>query len=454
MALSQSNSHVFQSGDLVTSSKLNGVKTVQTDTKANNDNFTGNPGQLTFDTTGGKLRVHDGTTKGGAEVGTGGGSVTTTELADGSVTTAKLANGAVSSAKLNLTSLEVKNAVSGGIATVEVGGADMAFVDIKTPDTDDYDLRLIHQGAGALDSQHRSRTRVESSDSLGFVAGAVPSTSTPGTEHLTIHKDGYIGHGTPAGSPYWLNSHAPSASNGAIANFSNSNPNSSSAIFVRNTSPTGNQGIVQIMARNVSNQETISCDINMNKANDFLQFSFNQGQNNAVRLVDGNNSGTSAVPAQDGCAFTAQADNVMTLGTASNKWANVFATTSTIGTSDVTLKQDIEELSEAEKRVAQSIKGLIKKYRWKDAVEEKGDDARIHIGAIAQEVEEAFKAEGLNADRYGMFCRDTYWVGTEEIGLDGKKQPVTSKVEKEGYTKETRLSLRYEELLAFVISAL
>ena len=167
MALSQSNSHVFQSGDLVTSSKLNGVKTVQTDTKANNDNFTGNPGQLTFDTTGGKLRVHDGTTKGGAEVGTGAGSVTTTELADGSVTTAKLANGAVSSAKLNLTSLEVKNAVSGGIATVEVGGADMAFVDIKTPDTDDYDLRLIHQGAGALDSQHRSRTRVESSDSLG-----------------------------------------------------------------------------------------------------------------------------------------------------------------------------------------------------------------------------------------------------------------------------------------------
>ena len=51
MALSQSNNHKFQSGELVTSTKLNNVKVVQTDTATNNDGFTGSAGQLTFDTT-------------------------------------------------------------------------------------------------------------------------------------------------------------------------------------------------------------------------------------------------------------------------------------------------------------------------------------------------------------------------------------------------------------------
>ena len=100
MALTQSNSHAFQSGELVTATKLNNVKVVQTDTSSNNDSFTGSAGQLTYDTTNNKLRVHDGSTAGGNEIGAGDGGVDTSSLANNSVTTAKIADGAITSAKL------------------------------------------------------------------------------------------------------------------------------------------------------------------------------------------------------------------------------------------------------------------------------------------------------------------------------------------------------------------
>jgi len=123
-------------------------------------------------------------------------------------------------------------------------------------------------------------------------------------------------------------------------------------------------------------------------------------------------------------------DNVYSIGTASFRWAVVYAGTGTINTSDAKLKQDIENLEQAELNVAAAIKGLIKKFRFIDAVTEKGDDARIHVGVIAQEVEQAFVAENLDPRRYALFCEDTLEDGSKRLGI------------------------RYDELLAFVIAAL
>jgi len=123
-------------------------------------------------------------------------------------------------------------------------------------------------------------------------------------------------------------------------------------------------------------------------------------------------------------------DNSYSCGFSSFRWTVIYATTGTINTSDRNEKQNIEELSTAELAVAKRIKSLIKKFRFKDAVQKKGNDARIHVGAIAQEVQDAFTAEGLNANHYGLFCSDT---------------------SKEGITT---LGLRYEELLAFVIASM
>ena len=142
-------------------------------------------------------------------------------------------------------------------------------------------------------------------------------------------------------------------------------------------------------------------------------------------------------------------DNYSTLGASGRRWTTVYATTGTINTSDRNDKQDIEELSAAEQRVAVRVKGLIRKFRFKDSVAAKGDNARIHFGVIAQDVQDAFTAEGLDASRYGLFCSDTFKA------IDGKA------VEKDengqypaGATDYTRLGVRYEELLAFVISAI
>lgn len=101
----------------------------------------------------------------------------------------------------------------------------------------------------------------------------------------------------------------------------------------------------------------------------------------------------------------------------------------------LTKKQDIETLSEAEQRVAVSAKALLRKFRWKDAVEERGDDARIHFGIIAQNLKAAFEAEGLDAGRYAMFIHTT-WTD-----------------EKTG-EKRDRMGIRYSELLAFIIAAI
>jgi len=186
-------------------------------------------------------------------------------------------------------------------------------------------------------------------------------------------------------------------------------------------------------------------------------------------------------------AAFAIADNVLDMGNISYRFDDVYATNGTIQTSDRNEKQDIEDLSEAELRVATAAKGLIKKYRWIDAVQEKGDDARIHVGIIAQDLQAAFEAEGLDAGRYAMFISSTWWEADEVIPAveaqeavyetqtdeEGNETQVlvteaveaqpertvtntyeTAEEAPEGATERTRLGVRYPELLAFIIGAM
>ena len=143
--------------------------------------------------------------------------------------------------------------------------------------------------------------------------------------------------------------------------------------------------------------------------------------------------------------FVPGADNTYACGQSSARWSTIFAATGTINTSDKNEKQQIEDLSQAELQAATAIKGLIKKFKFNDAVEHKGDKARIHVGVIAQDVEQAFITAGLSPEDYGIFCKDVWWSDAE-----GK----TYEEEGEGRTQHTRLGVRYEELLAFVISAM
>ena len=127
--------------------------------------------------------------------------------------------------------------------------------------------------------------------------------------------------------------------------------------------------------------------------------------------------------------FAPSGDNIMTCGSSGFRWTTVYATTGTINTSDANQKEQIADLTAAELAVARRIKGLFKTFKFKDAVVAKGDGARIHVGVVAQDVQAAFAAEGLDANKYGIFCSDDV-NGTTVLGV------------------------RYEELLSFVIAAM
>lgn len=150
--------------------------------------------------------------------------------------------------------------------------------------------------------------------------------------------------------------------------------------------------------------------------------------------------------AQEG-SFYANLDNAYSCGSSGRRWSVVYAGTGTINTSDERAKQQIRELSEAERRVALGIKGMIRVFKFNDAVEKKGDGARWHFGVIAQEVKAAFEAEGLNAEDYGLFCYDEWSETPAVLDDDGN---VLSPATPAG----NAYGIRYEELLAFILGAI
>jgi len=162
-------------------------------------------------------------------------------------------------------------------------------------------------------------------------------------------------------------------------------------------------------------------------------------------------------------------DNTNDLGAQVWRFNDAYITNGVTTGSDQNEKQQIQLLTDSEIAVAKRISKGFKTFKWNSAVEEKGDNARIHTGVIAQDVQQAFADEGLDAGNYAFFMSNTYWekeisvdAVAEELDEEGnvivegkdaytyidKKEEAT-----EGYTERTRLGIRYPELLSFVSSA-
>lgn len=150
-----------------------------------------------------------------------------------------------------------------------------------------------------------------------------------------------------------------------------------------------------------------------------------------------------------------QVDNTYTLGGSGARWSQLWAGTATINTSDEREKEIRGALNDAELAVAKRLKVLVKAYRWRAAVAKKGEQARLHVGWIAQEVIAAFAAEGLDGFDYGVCCHDN-WPEREIhhgdlIGEDGS-------IERAAYIETIPAGelygVRHDELLAFIVAAL
>jgi|TARA_R100000479_G_scaffold9328_1_gene3853 hypothetical protein len=378
-------------------------------TTSQHGSFTGAQGEVTVDTDLDTLRVHDGSTAGGirlakhSELGGGGtGTVTSVDsgtgltggpittsgtlaIANDGVNTTQIADDAVIADKISSTDNTFK--VSTTDVVVNEGGAD---IDFRVEG--DANANLINADAG------------ENIVGIGVTVDT-SDTFSSGTTYKAQVKDGLrVINDSGVAKLKLLNDEA--GGGGA------------SITLKSTTAPSANEGHYSIFtgdANGILNfkNETANKTINMDASGDWYSFT-----------------------------------NTQDLGKTGSRWDDVWSN-GTFNGSDQNIKQDIEELNEAEKRVAVKCKGLIKKYRLKDAVAEKGANARIHVGIIAQELQAAFESEGLDAFRYSMIGRDTWWEGTDSEGNREVKYEAT-----EGYTEVTQMSVRYNELLAFIIAAM
>ncbi len=157
-------------------------------------------------------------------------------------------------------------------------------------------------------------------------------------------------------------------------------------------------------------------------------------------------------------SFRPGTDNNISLGTGKYRFKQVYTVNSSIDVSDARQKTEIQDIDEALMRAWGKVS--YKTFKMKNAVEEKGEKARIHTGLIAQDIIEAFESENLDAFKYGLVCKDVweeeepiYDIETrkavnEENGVDLCQEEVKKELLSEGRAAGEVLSVRYNECYA------
>ncbi|WP_342657142.1 tail fiber domain-containing protein [Sphingomonas sp. NY01] len=105
-------------------------------------------------------------------------------------------------------------------------------------------------------------------------------------------------------------------------------------------------------------------------------------------------------------------DNAQQFGTGSFRWSVIYSGTGSINTSDAREKKDIGDIPAEWLDAWGDVQW--QRFRFRDAVKAKGEEARWHLGLIAQQVQEAFAARGLDAREIGLLCHDE-WEATPAV---------------------------------------
>lgn len=333
-----------------------------------------------------------------------------------------------------------------------IPGAKITAAVDGTPDADDMPSRLVFSTRAATESSPTARMTIKADGKVGINKTSPLKLLDVGS----VVGDGISIGGTPAGT-------ITRETEGLRITGSSTNKNISFVTAGSEACRIDTSGRVGINQTDPDYTLDVTGSIRAtvqgrfgNGTAEAPSYSFNSDSDTGMLRVSTNTlgfatGGTNRVIISDSGTLRPATDDSQLLGTSTKRWSQLYAGTATINTSDATLKQDIENLNAAELTVATAIKGLIKKYRFTDAVNAKGDDARIHVGVIAQEVEQAFLDAGLDASRYALFCRDT-WYELDGSPFDSENNEVTA--DTPGAVEETRLGIRYSELLAFVIAAM
>ncbi|MEZ3140794.1 sialate O-acetylesterase [Citrobacter braakii] len=125
-------------------------------------------------------------------------------------------------------------------------------------------------------------------------------------------------------------------------------------------------------------------------------------------------------------------DNKFSVGTPSARPSVIYSATSEINLSDMRMKRLRGQLTAQELRAWSAVQPAV--YQFLDAIDEKGDRARMHAGFIAQDVRTAFLDEGLDPSRYALFCEDE--IFTEDF--EPLRQTVTRHKRGPGVVREAK----------------
>lgn len=128
-------------------------------------------------------------------------------------------------------------------------------------------------------------------------------------------------------------------------------------------------------------------------------------------------------------------DNGLAWGTAAYRWSTIYAASGTINTSDARAKCDIGAADAALIDAWGAV--TWQRYRFIEAVAEKGEDARWHMGLVAQQVRDAIDQQlGAGAAvRWGLVCHDGWEAVPAQDGVPAR-------------AAGDRWGLRYDECFA------
>ena len=113
--------------------------------------------------------------------------------------------------------------------------------------------------------------------------------------------------------------------------------------------------------------------------------------------------------------------------------------------SDQRLKQQITEIDDKLLDAWGDVE--LVQFKYNDAVDQKGDKARLHTGYVVQQIDNACKSHNVDISEYGLYCHEEYPEETEEVEVE---QADGTKVKETKVIREAseHYSLRYTEVYA------
>ena len=113
--------------------------------------------------------------------------------------------------------------------------------------------------------------------------------------------------------------------------------------------------------------------------------------------------------------------------------------------SDQRLKQQINAIDDKLLDAWEDVEPS--QFKYNDAVDQKGDNARLHTGYVVQQIDKACKSHGVDVSQYGLYCHEEYPQETEEVEVE---QADGTKTKERKVIREAseHYSLRYTEVYA------